>query len=385
MATTAATPESSSSRQSSSSPRGSPSRASTPSQSSASSDSFLPSDAPPQTPWTPFNKHAAASLFDDENRKPAVFDAHYGFGLNPGTPVNSNQIHHHHQYHHHNIFQSSPQRGILLEDLMQEDAFEYVSSFSMIQTPTDGYFQFFANNRPTSTVDLGASPSSFLVSSFSPSLPSAIPAYPSPSPSTISDISSTHNTGAQNGLSSPFAAPASAPQRTPLTPASSTSSPTSGQMSYASVVDAEYMKRFLVTAPSATVPATPVVSPPMNSVARCVLARFDSRDLSRLGPACAYCGDVFECYGAKRTGQVLTGLGLGLCNAMRSNSIDTFGSRLALHLKTSMPIRCAISFPSFLSRSESNLVAHCLVFVPFYLPFCRTLSCVGSGSAPVAA
>lgn len=97
----------SSSRQSSSSPGGSPSRSSTPSQSSASSD-FLPSDGAPLTPWTPYAKHDSVGLFD-EDTKPS-FDAYYTLGM-PNAAS----------------FQTSPTHGMLLEDLMQEDAYECVS------------------------------------------------------------------------------------------------------------------------------------------------------------------------------------------------------------------------------------------------------------------
>lgn len=96
-----------SSPQSSSSPGGSPSRSSTPSQSSASSD-ILSSDGAPLTPWTPYSKHATVALFD-EDRKQGL-DPYYSLGMSNTSAL-----------------QTSPPRGILLEDLMQEDAYEYVS------------------------------------------------------------------------------------------------------------------------------------------------------------------------------------------------------------------------------------------------------------------
>ena len=97
---------SSSSGQSSSSPRDSPSRSSTPSQSSTSSD-FLSSDGTP--PWT-YSNHATVSLLDEDNRKPSL-DPYYSLGM-------SNTSH---------ALQTTPPRGILLEDLMQEDVYEYAS------------------------------------------------------------------------------------------------------------------------------------------------------------------------------------------------------------------------------------------------------------------
>ena len=99
---------SSSSRQSSSSPGEYPSRSSTPSQSSVSSD-FLSSDSTPLTPWTPYTKHSTVSLLD-EDRKPAL-DPYYSLGMSNNTYT----------------LQTTPPRGFLLEDLMQEDAYEYAS------------------------------------------------------------------------------------------------------------------------------------------------------------------------------------------------------------------------------------------------------------------
>ncbi|KAF8315830.1 hypothetical protein DL93DRAFT_811459 [Clavulina sp. PMI_390] len=209
----ASSDSSSSSRHGSSSPGASPSRSSTPSQSSASSD-FLPSDNVPLTPWTPYVKPEPSGLFDDD-MKPSFDAAYYGIGMPE-----------------HGGFHGPSPRGMLLEDLMQEDAYESAPFDSMLHQST---------TPATPTV----------IPAFEPALPN-LPAYPSPSPSTSE------------------ASPQPSTVQVPASQATVRQTSARGQGSIKPDVrhafESSSLQTLLVTTPNASCPNAPIQSPPRHSV-----------------------------------------------------------------------------------------------------------------------
>lgn len=117
--------------------------------------------------------------------------------------------------------------------------------------------------RPTQHSTFGLGGSALLVSDFEQTLPSALLRYPSPS----SDAPSWHP--APPPTPGPVVAELSPPpQCAPPAASSSAAPPATMQSGPNGRVDASVLQRFLVTTPSAAVPATPVVSPPRDSISR---------------------------------------------------------------------------------------------------------------------